>query len=118
MASLTDEQLLERNFVKWCKEEDIMTVKGPASIARGIPDRIVMLPHFGGTIYVEFKGSSYYGLAPMQTYWKDLLEESDPNRYYVVDNEECLEQLKHRCKELMGIGKAIVEYEDKLLKKL
>ena len=118
MAS-TDEKRLESNFVKWCKDRKIIAVKGPAPTAKGIPDRIVPLPHHGGTIYVEFKGNdSYYGLTPMQEWWKTYLQDSDPQRYFIVDTDERLEKLKHRCEEFMAVGQAIVEYENKLLKNL
>jgi len=79
MAGL--EEYLESAFVKWCKQRDIVPIKGPAQTAKGFPDRFCQLPNGGGTIYVEFKGSSkYYDLTPMQVWWKDYIRASSPGR--------------------------------------
>ena len=114
----TIEQALESNFVKWCKEKEIVAIKGPSATAKGFPDRFLQLPNFGGTIYVEFKGTSYYDLTPIQVWWKNYLKASDPLRYFVIDTKEDLENLKLRCEQFMQIGAQIVEYENKLLSEL
>jgi hypothetical protein len=113
------EKRLESNFVAWCKAQDVLAIKGPANMAKGIPDRIVIIPNFGGTLWVEFKGDdTYYSLTPMQVWWKKILQHSDPQRYFVIDTPERLEKLKKRILEFMQIGKALVEYEKNLLKNL
>lgn len=96
------EKPLERSFVKWCKEYGIRAVKGPAYTDAGIPDRIVVIPHGGGTIWVEFKGGTAYGLTPIQEWWKRLLISSDPKRYFCIDSKEDLEKLKEHCLTLMS----------------
>lgn len=115
---MTEEKRLEKNFCDWARDLDIVPVKGPANTARGIPDRFMGLPHGGGTIWVEFKGSSYYGLQPMQKWWRDYLIDSSPNRYFVVDNDEDLEHLKSMCMKFIRIGKDLTAYESILLKEL
>lgn len=109
------EQYLESNFKKWCDENDIIPIKGPSSIVKGFPDRFVQLPNGGGTVYVEFKGSSYYDLTPLQVYWKKYLLKSSPNRYFKIDTKEQLEQLKQTCLAFIEIGKQLTEFEHKLL---
>jgi|LGOV01.1.fsa_nt_gb hypothetical protein len=115
---MTGEKRLERNFCAWCKERDIVPVKGPANLAKGIPDRFLGLPSGGGTIYVEFKGSSYYGLQPMQMWWQEYLLDSSLNRYFVIDNDEDLANLKSACEKFIAIGAKLVAYETQLLKEL
>jgi len=112
------EQALEREFVNWCKDLDIQCIKGPSMFAKGFPDRFWQLPNGGGSVYCEFKGTSYYGLTKMQEWWQRYLVYSNPNRYFVVENKEELEQLKKRCLQLMAIGPELVAYETKLLKEL
>lgn len=116
MARATIEQYLEDNFVKWCKEQHIEAIKGPTMMSRGFPDRYCILPNFGGTIYVEFKGSDlYYDLTPLQQWWRRILLGSDSNRYFVIYTKEELEQLKQKCLDFMAVGKQIVEFESKVL---
>jgi hypothetical protein len=112
------EKKLERDFCDWAKERDIVPVKGPANLAKGIPDRFLQLPRGGGTIYVEFKGTSYYGLSKIQEWWMHYLLDSNPNRYFVIDNVAELEELKQKCLDFIAIGKELVDYETKLLKEL
>lgn len=101
MAS-TFEDYLENQFVKWCAEQGIIAPKGPAGLLKGFPDRLVILPRGGGTIYVEFKGTSkYYDLSPMQKKWQRDLRDSDPARYFKVETLEELEQLKAFCLSMM-----------------
>lgn len=109
------EKYLESNFVKWCRDQQIEPIKGPVATSKGFPDRFLQLPKGGGTIYVEFKGSSDYGLTPLQEWWKEYLLESSPNRYFVVDNKEDLEELKMRCREFIVIGKTLTSLETNLL---
>ena len=112
------ESALEKNFSAWCQVRDIIPIKGPSMFAKGIPDRYVQLPDGGGTIYIEFKGTSYYGLTAMQRMWKDYLINSSPNRYFLVENTDELDALKKRCLEFIDIGKELVSYETSLLEKL
>jgi hypothetical protein len=115
---MTKEKQLERKFCKWCRLKGIEPVKGPAEYAKGIPDRFLQLPNGGGTIYVEFKGTSYYGLTALQEWWKKYLLDSDPNRYYFVEDDAGLAALQKRCEDLIAIGPALVIYEKQLLDQL
>lgn len=99
MAS--NEKYLERKFNEFIKSIKGMSVKGPSHMYTGIPDRIVVLPNGGGTLWVEFKGGTYYQLQPMQVWWKDLLISSAPDRYFLVDNKEDLNNLIETCKRLI-----------------
>lgn len=99
MAS--NEKYLEHKFNEFIKSIKGVSVKGPAYMYTGIPDRIAVLPKGGGTIWVEFKGGTYYQLQPMQQWWRDVLLDSDPNRYFLVDNKEDLEALIETCKRLI-----------------
>ncbi len=118
MASNTIEKRLENNFVKWCRERDIEPIKGPTATSKGFPDRFLQLPTGGGTIYVEFKGSSYYSLSTLQQWWKNYIQQSSPNRYFVIDTEEQLALLKQRCEQFIAIGPQLVKYEYELLKQV
>ena len=109
------EKYLESKFVEWCKSVRTVAVKGPAQMYKGIPDRIVALPDGGGTVWVEFKGGTSYQLQPMQMHWRDLLERSNPNRYFVVDTKEDLDALIKRCEAFMRIGAENCEKELALL---
>ena len=110
------EGALERNFTKWCMDTyEVYAVKGPAHFAKGFPDRFLQLPNGGGTIYVEFKGTSYYGLTKMQEWWRDYIKESSPHRYFLVENPEELEALKEACVILCNIGPSLVPYEKELI---
>lgn len=110
------EKYLENNFVKWCRDQEIEPIKGPVATSKGFPDRFLQLPNGGGTIYVEFKGTSYYSLTPLQVWWKEYILVSSPNRYFMVDNKEDLEALKVKCKAFMSIGKELTMYETSLLR--
>lgn len=99
MAS--NEKYLERKFNEYIKSIKGMSVKGPSYMYTGIPDRIVVLPNGGGTLWVEFKGGTYYQLQPMQKVWRDILINSDPNRYFLVDNKEDLQNLIETCERLI-----------------
>lgn len=99
----SQEKPLERKFCKWLKSIGGEPVKGPSFTNKGIPDRICVLPKGGGTIWVEFKGGTYYQLTPIQMWWRDKLIDSDPNRYFMVDTDEDLEKLIETCKSLMGM---------------
>lgn len=97
------EKSLETAFVKWVRSVGGEAIKGPAYQYKGIPDRIALLPH-GGTVYVEFKASELCDLAPLQKYWRQLILNSDYNRYFVIDNKETLGYTIDRCKLLMQLG--------------
>lgn len=113
------EKVLERRFVKWAKENDIVPIKGPAQTAKGFPDRFFQLPNKGGTIYVEFKGDdTYYGLTKIQMWWQEYLLKSSPNRYFVISTEEEYEHLIKLCTTFMKIGPALTAYETSLLKRI
>lgn len=112
------EQALERNFVQWLKGYKVVGIKGPAQTAKGFPDRFFQLPRGGGTVYVEFKGTSYYTLTPIQVWWKNYLLDSSPHRYFVVENEVELEHLKKMCIAFMEIGAKLVVYEQQLLEEV
>ena len=99
MAS--NEKYLERKFNEYIKSIKGMSVKGPSYMYTGIPDRIVVLPNGGGTLWVEFKGGTYYQLQPMQKVWRDILINSDSNRYFLVDNKEDLQNLIETCERLI-----------------
>jgi hypothetical protein len=118
MATNTTEKRLETNFVAWCKSKGIYAMKGPTGTSKGFPDRFLQLPNLGGTIYVEFKGSSYYGLTPLQEWWKEYISSSSPHRYFVVDTDEDLEKLKRKCEHFISIGSAVHAYEIQLLERL
>lgn len=95
------EKYLEHKFVAWCKANGVLAVKGDANMYKGIPDRIVILPKGGGTIWVEFKGDSYYQLTPMQLKWQEWLMASDSTRYFVINDKEELQRLIDYCLMLM-----------------
>jgi len=112
---MSTEQYLESNFAKWCRDQEIEPIKGPVATSKGFPDRFLQLPKGGGTIYVEFKGTSYYGLTPLQEWWRDYILDSSPHRYFVVENKEQLEKLKKLCQAFIAIGTKLTEYEGLLL---
>jgi len=112
------EGVLEKKFKAWCDDNDIICIKGPSMFAKGFPDRFAQLPNGGGSIHVEFKGTSYYGLTKMQQWWQRYLVNSDPHRYFVVADTIELDNLIQSCKDLIAIGKKVVAYETKLLKEL
>jgi hypothetical protein len=97
----SQEKPLEAKFCKWLRSVGGEPVKGPSYTNKGIPDRICVLPNGGGTIWVEFKGGTYYQLTPIQQWWKDLLISSDPSRYFLIDTKEDLERLIETCKRLI-----------------
>jgi len=110
------EKKLETNFVHWCKERNIIPIKGPTQNSKGFPDRFFQLPNYGGTLYVEFKGSNDYGLSPMQDWWKDYLKASSPNRYFIVDDYETLERLKRACETFITLGPKLYKAETTIIK--
>jgi hypothetical protein len=112
---MVTESCLENNFTAWCKEKEIVPIKGPTATSKGFPDRFLQLPNGGGTIYIEFKGTGYYDLTPLQQWWRDYIIKSSPNRYFKIDNKEDLEKLKQRCLDFISIGTKLVEYETELL---
>lgn len=114
----TIEKRLEGNFVRWCRDRQIEPIKGPVGLSKGFPDRFLQLPHGGGTIYVEFKGSSSYSLTPLQVWWKNTIQASSPNRYFFVENDAQLEELKKACLRFMAIGPELHKYETKLLENM
>ena len=100
------EKTLEKNFVSFIENICIngyygKAIKGPSYMYTGIPDRIAILPGGGGTVWVEFKGGTYYGLTPKQVEWKQRLINSDPSRYFCIDTKEQLEELKNYCLTLI-----------------
>ena len=109
------EKALEQRFVKWCRNKDIIPIKGPSMIVKGIPDRYIQLPNGGGTVYVEFKGTSYYGLQPMQEWWKRYLTAADPLRYFLIENLTELEAMFAHLEKLIAIGPEVLAYTKKLL---
>lgn len=98
---MSNEKLLEKRFCDWVKSVGGLAVKGPAPMYKGIPDRIAILPHGGGTVWVEFKGGTYYQLTPMQTHWRAMLLDSAPDRYFLVDNEQDLDHVINACNMFM-----------------
>lgn len=111
------EKQLETKFVKWCKSKEIVPNKGPAQMIKGFPDRFIQLPNSGGTVYVEFKGTSnYYGLTQIQEWWANYLKNSDRVRYYLIEDERQLERLIRICEALIKVGFKIVQYEIELIK--
>lgn len=116
MASI--EKYLENKFVEWCDQIGGKAFKGPAMQYKGFPDRIAILPNYGGTVYVEFKGGTEYGLTAMQKHFGRLITSSDPARYFIVDTKEDLDFLIDCCKRFMTIGDMIVQAEHKALKNM
>ena len=112
----TVEKRLETDFVKWCQSKQIFAIKGPVMTSKGFPDRFLQLPKGGGTIYVEFKGTSYYDLTPLQRWWEEYLRASNPHRYFLVNNDEDLQHLKEMCEKFIRIGSILVDVEFNLLK--
>lgn len=90
------EKTLETKFVKYIQGIGGKAVKGPAYQYKGIPDRIGILPNGGGTVWVEFKNGKYK-LQPIQEHWRDIIINSSPDRYFVVDSEEALENCITKC---------------------
>ena len=111
------EKLLENRFVKWAKEQDIMPVKGPVATSKGFADRIVILPKGGGTLYIEFKGSSVsYDLTPLQEWWKENYVDSAPHRYYVVEDEASLKKAQSVCMKFINQGELLTRADAYALK--
>lgn len=108
------EKYLERKFVEWVDSVGGLAMKGPAALYKGVPDRIAILP-YGGTVWVEFKGGTEYGLTAMQKCFKDMLVKSDRTRYYVVDNKDDLASVIAICKCLINHGKHIEHTECKII---
>lgn len=98
----SQEKYLERKLVEWVNSIGGIAVKGPAFTDRGIPDRIIILPKGGGTVWVEVKGGTYYQLEPMQKWWKEQILQSSPNRYFLIDTKDDLEQFKKTCLAYMS----------------
>ena len=113
MASI--EKYLENKFVEWCDEIGGKAFKGPAMQYKGFPDRFAILPNNGGTVYVEFKGGTEYGLTAMQKHFGRMITASDPMRYFVVDTKEDLAYLIECCKQFMNIGDVIVRVEQQAM---
>lgn len=111
------ETQLESAFVRWANSLDIRAFKGATANMKGFPDRFVHLPNGGGTVYVEFKGTSSYGLSPTQKWWKKYLLASSPHRYYIVDTPEKLQELIEICTALMQNGHRITALECAIIKK-
>lgn len=111
----TLEKRLESRFCNWCKDKGVITVKGPSMLAKGFPDRIVILPNGAGTLYVEFKGDLYYGLTQLQEWWQRQLVYSAPRRHYVVDTDEKLEALKDVCCKLIDAGQRYAHLDEEVL---
>lgn len=119
MGRTTQEKYLERTFNNWLRStfEWEGSVKGPAHTNRGVPDRIIVLPKQGGTIWVEFKGDlpSYkFDPESMQGEWMRMLQESNPNRYFFVETAADLVRLKQACLVFMSIGQQLNDYEKNL----
>lgn len=64
------ESKLEKDFVEWVESQGGLTIKGPASLYVGIPDRIVI--HKGRVAFVELKVGSRKP-KPLQKWWIDVL---------------------------------------------
>ena len=102
MPTKSIEKPLETKFVNWCEHTlGGKAIKGPAFMYTGIPDRIVVLPNGGGTLWVEFKGGTAYQLTPMQDWWRRKLIDSDSKRYFLVDNYDDLKNLMDYCLTLI-----------------
>ena len=104
------EKYLEKRFCTWCNEHStddhkIIPIKGWAQQYTGIPDRIVILPYGHGTLWIEFKGGTAYGLTAMQQKWRKWLIDSDPNRYYCIDTKEDLEHLLNLIERCLTVKK-------------
>ena len=110
---MSNEKALEKKFCDWVKVIGGIAVKGPAPMYKGIPDRIAVLPHGGGTVWVEFKGGTYYSLTPMQLHWRKMLMESDPDRYFLVDNIDDLAHVISACKTFMEMGNIPLDTDPK-----
>lgn len=113
----TVEKRLEADFCRWCQSKQIVPIKGPVVTSKGFPDRFVQLPNGGGTIYVEFKGTSYYDLTPLQVWWKNYLLASNPHRYFLVATDEELAFVKQRCELFISLGPELINFEKELLNK-
>ena len=113
----TVEKRLEADFTRWCQSQQIVAIKGPVVTSKGFPDRFLQLPKGGGTVYVEFKGTSYYDLTPLQRWWQQYITDSSPHRYFLVATDEELEHLKQMCLKFIAIGKELVSFENELLNK-
>ena len=97
----SQEKYLERKLCEWVRSIGGEPVKGPSYTNKGIPDRILVLPNGGGTVWVEVKGGTYYQLTPIQKWWKDLLMNSDPDRYFMIDTKEDLDKVIETCKRFI-----------------
>lgn len=107
----TMESYLEDKFVEWCNKVEAKAVKGPTAQSKGFPDRFVALPNYGGTVYVEFKGTSSYGLEPLQKWWMMKIKKSSPDRYFLVACRSDLEDLIRMCEGFMAIGYDMLRME-------
>lgn len=111
----TMESYLETKFVEWCNKIGAKAVKGPTAQSKGFPDRFVALPNYGGTVYVEFKGTSYYDLEPLQQWWMLQIKKSSPDRHFVVRSRADLEDMLRTCEGFMAIGYDMLRMERLLM---
>lgn len=105
---ISQEKYLERKLCEWVKNIGGEPIKGPAYDYKGIPDRIIILPNGGGTVWVEVKGGTYYQLTPKQIWWKELILNSSPDRYFVIDNKEDLQRVIDDCQRLIDTAQSRV----------
>jgi len=66
------ESAIESSVVRYCSRLGIKFVKLDPTFAKGIPDRMVLLP-CGKPLFIEFKTPTGR-LSPHQVYWKEVLE--------------------------------------------
>ena len=100
------EKYLERKLCEWVRDIGGEAIKGPSYDYKGIPDRIIILPDGGGTVWVEVKGNTYYGLQPKQVWWKEKIINSSPGRYFLIDTKEDLQRVMEECQRFIDIAKA------------
>jgi hypothetical protein len=66
------EKVLERHLSDYCREENIIYIKGSAAGKRGFPDR--MLIRSGKVLFLELKRKGCKP-RPIQRYWMNKLRE-------------------------------------------
>lgn len=116
-AKPISEPRLKNRWKAWADGVGAKNIPGPTGQSKGFPDRLVLLPQGGGTIYIEFKGTSYYSLTPLQEWWKKTILDSSPNRYFLIDSLESLERTIEAASTFIVMGKELSEFERSCAKK-
>lgn len=85
------EKGLETWLSQWVKKKKGKYIKLPSMFAKGIPDRMLILPH-NGIYFIELKTDSE--ASPLQVHWVKWLKEAGFNAEIIKGKDELKEYLK------------------------